>query len=290
MQYQLENKLLSVTVKEQGAELCSIRNTRSEIEYIWGADAEVWGRHAPVLFPIVGKLKDNQYFLKGKEYSLPQHGFGRDKDWLLIDRDDNSLTFQLKEDSETLQKYPFEFELRALYSLEGSSLSITYTVWNKSKEDMPFSIGAHPGFNCPLQEGEEFEDYFLEFEKPETLSRELLNFGLRTGEKQLVLENQNELPLEKKLFSKDALVFEGVQSEWISLKSRKSGHGLQIGIKGFPYLGVWTKAGGSEFICIEPWYGVADREDSGLDILKKEGIRLLPPEDKFSCSYSIKVF
>lgn len=290
MQYQLENELLTVTVKEQGAEICSIRHQDSGIEYIWGANADVWGRHAPILFPIVGKLKENKYNLKGREYSLPQHGFGRDKDWELAEKGESSLAFCLNEDSETLQKYPFAFELKAIYSLNADTLTVTYQVQNRSKDDMPFSIGAHPGFNCPLRDGERFEDYFLEFEKPETLSRDVLNFGLRTGEKSLFMKNKNELSLNSDLFSQDALVFEGVQSDWIGLKSRKSARGIQFGLKGFPYLGIWTKAGGSEFICIEPWYGVADRVEGQEDIFQKEGIQVLPPAATFSCSYSMRFF
>ena len=290
MQHQIENELLNVTVKEQGAEICSIRHQDSGIEYIWGANANVWGRHAPVLFPIVGKLQDNKYSLKGREYSLPQHGFGRDKDWELAEKGENSLSFRLNEDSETLKNYPFAFELKATYSLNGNTLTVTYQVQNRSEEDMPFSIGAHPGFNCPLKNGEQFDDYYLEFEKPETLSRNLLNNGLRTGEKSLFMENKKELPLTEELFSQDALVFEGVQSDWVALKSRKSAHGIHFGIRGFPYLGIWTKAGNNEFICIEPWYGVADRMEGQEDLFQKEAIQVLPPAATFSCSYSMKFF
>ena len=156
---------------------------------------------------------------------------------------------------------------------------------------MPFSIGAHPGFTCPLKPNEQFEDYYLEFEQAETLEREHLTNGLRNGEKEPVMINERNLPLTQELFARDALVFEGIQSDWVAVKSRKGKHGLEVGIKGFPYLGIWTKGGkGSNFICIEPWYGVADKEGHEGDIFKKEGIQLLPPKQDFSCTYSVRVF
>lgn len=292
MVYQLENEFLLASFKEAGAEICRLRNKKNGIEYLWNADPAVWTRHAPILFPIVGRLTENRYHFNEQEYSLPQHGFARDMEWKFEEKKDNSLTFSLQENEETLAIYPFSFQLKTVYSLQEDRLSITYQVQNNNREEMPFSIGAHPGFNCPLRKDEEFSDYYLEFEKPEKLERQLLNNGFRAGGKvPLPLQHEKELPLSQHLFDQDALVFEGVKSDWIAIKSRNHAHGLEVHIKGFPYLGIWAKPGGSEFLCIEPWYGVADLQGTQRkDIRQKDGIIVLPAEKAFSCTYSIRLF
>lgn len=296
MEHLLENEQLRVKVKEEGAELCSLQHKKNSLEYLWQADRAVWARHAPVLFPVVGKLEDNSYQYEGKSYSMGQHGFARDLRWELEASTAEQLVFLLTETAESLQHYPFSFELRTLYNLEKDSLSITYEVKNTNKVEMPFSIGAHPGFRCPLQEGEAYEDYYLEFEKKESLNRQLLTDGLRNGNTSPVpLQNGRELPLDTSLFEADAIVLEGVESTWLDLRSRNHPHGLRLTIEGFPYLGIWTKPGNRAFICLEPWHGVASRaagprKAGPNDIRQKEGIRLLPAGEQFSCSYKITLF
>lgn len=290
MQYQLENAHVRLRVKEAGAELCSLYHKQHNIEYLWKGDPQHWGRHAPLLFPVVGKLKENSYRLNERAYNLPQHGFARDLDWTLVEEKENSLLFVLQDSAETREKYPFHFVLEAMFRLEGASVSITYTVKNSGKQEMPFSIGLHPAFTCPLLSGGAFEDYYLEFEKKESLSKQLLQDGLRTGEVQPVLQKESRLPLSRELFREDALVFEGVQSNWLALHSHTHPHGVKVFFNNFPYLGIWTKSESSPFICIEPWYGVADSLEGQSDIRMKEGIHILPAEKKFSCTYSIEVF
>lgn len=290
MQHQLENALVQLKVKETGAELCSLYHKGNEIEYIWAGEPQFWARHSPLLFPVVGKLKEDFYQLNGKSYTLAQHGFARDLPWRLLGKTTNELRFQLEETPETLKTYPFRFQLNGVFQLEGQMVSITYTVKNCSKEPIPFSIGAHPGFNCPLTAQDNFEDYFLEFEKEENLSRLLLQKGLRTGKSQTILTNAKILPLSRELLEEDALVFKGVQSDWVALRSSAHPHGLKLTLKGFPYLGIWTKSKSSPFVCIEPWFGVADTLEGQPDIREKEGIRLLKPEEEFSCGYSIELF
>ena len=290
MQHQLENAYVQIKANEQGAELCSLYHKGHGIEYIWTGDPQVWGRHAPVLFPIVGKLKENSYRLNEKTYHMNQHGFARDFPWTLVEERENALTFRLQESAETLEKYPFRFVLDAEFSLDGTAVSVTYTLQNRNEEEMPFSLGAHPGFNCPLTAESRFEDYYLEFEQKETLSKQLLQDGLRTGEDRPVLQEERKLPLSRELFREDALVFEGVQSDWIALRSYIHPHGVKVSFKGFPYLGIWTKSGTSPFVCIEPWYGVADKQKGQADIHQKEGICLLKAGERFSCTYTIEVF
>jgi galactose mutarotase-like enzyme len=153
---------------------------------------------------------------------------------------------------------------------------------------MPFSIGAHPAFATPSVVDQQMQEYWLEFEQPETLDRHLIIDGLRSGETKRLLENEQTLPLHPKLFEQDAIVFKNVQSGKVSLVSRSSGKKLvEMEITGFPYLGIWQKVG-ADFICIEPWYGLADEHDFDGELTDKEGILLLEPEKSFHCSYTIR--
>jgi galactose mutarotase-like enzyme len=290
MLHTLQNELFTATFKEQGAELCSLRSQKNGLEYIWEGNSDIWGRHAPILFPIVGRLKDNSYRLDGKEYSLPQHGFARDKRWQTAKEGEDRLLFRLTSDADTLALYPFAFELLLEYHLEANKLTTTYRVKNSSAASMPFSIGGHPAFRCPLLPGESFSEYYLEFEKAESLERQLLRHGLRTGKKVPVLNDELHLPLSPALFDDDALVFEGPVSDYILIRNKRNSHQIRVDIDGAPYLGIWTKAGGAPFICIEPWWGIGDTEAATRqDFRQKEGIRELEPGHQFECSYAITI-
>lgn len=287
MESTIKNNHVSVSILHKGAELCSIKD-KEGIEYIWEADDNYWPRHAPILFPIVGKLKDFSYQHKRSKYTLPQHGFARDKNFFLKSVSDDFVVFYLNSDVETQSTYPFEFELVVSYGLIKNKLIIEYKVSNFGSEPMPFSIGAHPGFRCPILPEEKMEDYQLVFEKKENLKRHLLDGGLFSGETVSYLENSSKINLTESTFIQDALVFEQVQSKFVQLRSTKSNHSVKVGIEGFPYLGLWSKPG-APFVCIEPWYGKADSIHSNGILIEKEGIILLEPQREFSCSYSIEV-
>ena len=286
----LENDFIKIDVSSQGAELQSIYNKKYNIEYLWQGDSSIWPRRAPVLFPIVGKVKNNQYTYNQDSYALPQHGFARDSIFLLVASSESSCIYRLHHSEETLKVFPFEFELDISYSIEGTTLKVSYRISNpSSKNDIYFSIGAHPGFRCPLVEGDKFEDYYLEFEKSENLSRILLDSGLRGDETEAVTLINNKLPLTVDLFGpKDAIVVTGLNSERISLKSNKSKHGLHFNYKDYPWFGIWSKPG--PFICLEPWMGVADDIHSIGDFIKKESIQKLKPQSEIQYSYSIELF
>lgn len=264
-------------------------DTEQMLEFIWQADPQVWPRHAPVLFPIVGKLQDNSYSYQGQTYQLPQHGFARDEVFELVEEEANRLTFELRDSPATRRAYPFAFRLRISYELEGNTVTVRYGVRNPGDEELLFSIGGHPGFNCPLLPGELFTDYFLEFEQPETLERFLVEDGLLTGETEKVMENKRVLPLRDDLFAKDALVLKSFASGRLTLKSNRHPHQVEVSYEGFPYLGIWSKPVGASFLCIEPWYGIASTIGSSTDLTQKEGIIGLPPGEEFSCSYTIRV-
>lgn len=286
----LENEFIKVGVASHGAELQTIFHKQYNIEYLWQGEAAIWPRKAPVLFPIVGRVKDDQYTYNQDSYSLLQHGFARDQTFSLVSSTSSSCTYRLHHTTETLNVFPFEFELDIIYSIDAATLKVAYRIYNPSdKNELYFSIGAHPGFRCPLVDGEQFEDYYLEFEKAEKLNRILLDGGLRGDETEVVPLTNNMLPLTVDLFGpKDAIVVSGLNSERISLKSIKSKHGLHFNYKNYPWFGIWSKPG--PFVCLEPWMGVADDIHSTGDFTKKESIQKLTPQSEVQYSYSMELF
>lgn len=278
----IANRFLTIRATAKGAELCSIKGADG-FEYLWQADPSVWNRHAPVLFPIVGKLRDGRYELNGKTYELSPHGFARDMDFVLTEQSESSMTLQLLPTAETRARYPFEFELRIIYRLTDNCLSIEYAVRNTGSSVMTFSIGAHPGFTLPGP----VDECFLEFSKPETLNTRLLGSkGLLSEETAPVMKGSKLLPLSKTLFDRDALIFLDFKSDKITLGAKNSPRRLTVEFPGFPQLGIWAKPG-APFVCIEPWYGTADPEQPYGSIMNKPGILKLPASETFTCTHRI---
>jgi galactose mutarotase-like enzyme len=284
----IENDFLIVKAKEEGAELTSVFNKETNLEYIWQAGKE-WAKHAPVLFPIVGQLKDNTYLYNGKSYILERHGFARNLQFTVYNLQSEKIEFILRASGETLKIFPFHFELKIIYSIDKNKLTVKYEVRNTGENKLLFSIGAHPAFKIPLSENELYEDCFLEFNKSEFAERWKLQNGLISGEKETVLNSTNILPLKKSLFHDDALVFKNLESDLISIKSKKSNHGLHFCFKGFPYFGIWA-AKDADFICLEPWHGIADSVNHNRQLESKEGITNLEPGKIFNCEYSVETF
>lgn len=287
---EIKNKLFEVSVKEVGAELCSIKSLISGKEYIWQADPEVWAEHAPNLFPIIGCLKGDAFIYKGQEYACPKHGFFRKNDKVsLLKKTDDSLTFGLSYSEETLKVYPFKFEFRIKYTLEANTLRVEHTTINHGDEDMLFSVGGHPAFTCPINEGENYDDYYLEFEKAETAqSWHVQKDGLIGLNTHPVFDEPTRINLHPHIFDDDALVFKNLNSSKVSLKSHKSAQVLSISFNDFPYLGIWAKPN-ADFVCIEPWIGIADSTDSDRNFETKEGLRKLASGANFSATYSITI-
>lgn len=288
--YQLQNKHLTVKVNSFGAELCSAVSNETGIEYIWQANASVWARHAPNLFPIVGKLKGGQFTYKDQFYTLPQHGFARDNDFICVEQREDYLLFELTATEKLLENFPFHFSLQIGYRLSGNRIDVSYSVFNPDNHDLYFSIGAHPAFNCPLQKNESFEDYALVFPTKNSLTVNTLNDGLITHHTKEIELINNSLKISKQLFENDALVCMNQQIEEVKLVSSKSKHGVSVVSKEWPYYGIWSKKGTEQFVCLEPWYGIADHEVTMETFEKKTGIIKLKPEDYFKCSFEILLF
>ena len=286
----LKNDFLDVHIDTKGGEVKKIYHRQFQLDYLWNGDAAYWNRTSPVLFPIVGKVKDNTYTYKDQPYHLTQHGFARDKEFLLESATATQAVFSLSSNPETLAVYPFEFKLYITYTLSDAALTVAYKVTSPNEGELLFSIGAHPAFLCPLEPGLSFEDYQLTFEKQETAERLLLGrTGISRNAEVVFAKNSNVIPLTYDLFgTKDAIVFKELQSNSMTLSSKKATHGLHFHFKGFPYMGIWTKPG--PFICIEPWYGLADFEDADGKLEHKEGIIHLTAGKAFQADYRMDFF
>ncbi len=284
----LQNDQIQIKVKPLGAELCSVFRKANQLEYMWQASSN-WPKHSPLLFPIVGQLKDNYFKYNDQKFVLPRHGFAREKNFSLIEQGPNRLVFKLTHDEETLKVYPFHFNLEVEYALRENTVVITYVVENINSENMYFSIGAHPAFKVPLMENENYNDYKLVFDKEVTADIWSLDKGLLMDDSKEFLNKKKDLPLTKELFEKDALVFKNFDSASIQIQSKNHAHGMKFNLNGPPFLGLWA-AKDANFICIEPWHGIADSVDCNHELISKEGIITLKPKDEFSYSYSIQVY
>ncbi|KOS05490.1 aldose epimerase [Flavobacterium akiainvivens] len=277
----LSNGILTATINPKGAELNSLKNNNTE--YIWEGNAKYWGKHSPVLFPIVGTLKNNSYLYNGQPYALSRHGFARDNVFTVKGQNENSVTFSLSSNEETKKVYPFDFELQLVYTLNQKSLEIKYNVINKGAEPLPFSIGAHPAFALPGN----FESYSLVFEKEEPLASTQLENDLIGNTSIEIATNGNVLPLNYGLFANDALIFKTLTSNAITI-AKDNEPVLKVNFTDFPHLGIWTKED-APFICIEPWQGYSDATNSNGIFKEKEGIIILPENETFTAAFTIEI-
>ncbi|EIQ6491146.1 aldose 1-epimerase family protein [Listeria monocytogenes] len=286
----LENEVLLVEMKTAGAELTRIFHKDTGLEYLWNADSKFWGRHSPVLFPTVGRLVEDTYLVDGKPYHLGQHGFARDRDFQVVELTEKSVRFELDADEDSLAVYPYKFKLSIIYTIEKNTVALSYEVENTDNKRIYFSIGAHPAFNLPLTDGTTFEDYYLDFGTEENLETLCLEGPYRSGEiKKVVDEAARYLPLNYDLFKNDALIFEALKQKEMTIKSDKTPHFVKVSFPEFPFVGVWTAKAGTPFLCIEPWYGIADGAGESVELRDKAGIEHLEPEAVFASEYEITV-
>lgn len=283
--FKLENNHFIVGILATGAELRSVVNKSTSYEYIWQADASVWNRSSPVLFPFVGKLKNDTYFFRGKDYHLPQHGFARNYDFELLESSENQAVFELRSNASTKENYPFDFALKLSYTLHENELHLDYSVHNTGNEVMYFSLGAHPAFNLP----DGLENYYLAFEEEEHFNRHLLKAGLRTQEQQEVPMQGNHLLLKEEYFADDAIVLKSMQSKQISIINLQNKKLLSLEAEGYPYYGIWAK-NPFPFLCLEPWHGIADSIDTTGELTEKEGIRSLASSEVFFSRITFRFF
>ncbi len=285
----LENEHLRASFTTKGAELQNITGVHSGTEFLWNGDSRYWGKFSPILFPIVGALKDNAYEFDGVTYELPRHGFARDMNFECQQIDENELLFTLKHTNETLKVYPFEFHLGVRYKLFGASLCCTYEVSNPAEKELLFTIGGHPAFAAPLNKQGVYTDYYLQFNNDDKLTFYHIADNLISDQTTTIKLDNKKLHLQHELFYDDALVFKDLKSDSISLMNSKNYNGLNFKFKDFPYFGIWA-AKDADFVCLEPWCGIADSINHNGNLKDKEGMITLAPKADWKRTWQITCF
>ncbi|MBQ1965573.1 MAG: aldose 1-epimerase family protein [Clostridia bacterium] len=273
----IQNNRLSVTVRDLGAELQSVKLDGTE--RLWQGDASVWEDRSPVLFPFVGCIKNGIYTYQGKEYPATSHGFAAATVFSLVDQTETSLTYRIVSTEETKKIYPFDFIFDVTYSLDENKLTQTFTVTNTGDDKMYYAYGAHPGFFAPPAEGTEFSDRYLQFAEGQPLNQMILD-GMFMS-KDVVpcpFARGNKIPLTHETFRDDALIFEGLQNKVFEIKSDKSPHRILCDCTDFDYLALWSETcDKANYVCIEPWNGLPSDSKADEDLTVKRDMRILLP-------------
>ncbi|MCK4742383.1 MAG: aldose 1-epimerase family protein [Sulfuriflexus sp.] len=284
----LKSNSLTAIISTDGAELHSLKMTDGT-ELIWQADAAYWGRHAPHLFPIVGRLPDDTLTHKNKDYRMTQHGFARDMPFEIEQSSNSECTFLLRDNEQTLEKYPFHFEFRVIFSLQDDCLSISYNIKNTGDEILPCSVGAHPAFVWPLPGNSSRENHHIEFTETETCDINRLDAGLvkkETSPWPWANEN-NGFTLADSLFEPDAMIFTEHYSREVSY-SGEQGPSITVKFDDFPHLGIWSVPSAG-FVCIEPWQGHSSEVGSAGEFSDKTGLAKIKPNEERSWTMSVIV-
>ena len=271
MQVEIESQGYTAVVSQKGAELVSLRDAQGE-EYMWSGDEAYWTGRAPILFPVIGRMKEGGYTLDGRHYEMPKHGLVRRKRWDLDTQSPSRVSFSTRADNQSTQHFPFDFELIATFELNGPRLKVSYQVINHGGDQMLFSLGSHPAFALPVSAGDGLDQWSVEFSEAETLDRQVLDEGL-IGESPVhqYLNASSSVPLSDTLFNDDALIFFGVQSQRLDIVHKTRGKRLSLHTGGAPDLGIWSKPG-APYVCLEPWFGYDDPVGASGDFRDKPGL------------------
>ncbi len=284
----LENDFLKVNIQSAGAEMTSVYYKPTQTEHLWSGDPAIWKFHAPNLFPVVGGCIDGKIRVNGSEYPMPRHGFARESAFRRIEASTTHAKFSLHFSAQTLQVYPYKFEFQVLVDLFGPKIRISYKVINLDDHPLWFSVGGHPAFRVPFGDNGTFEDYYLEFEQAEELlAHGLSSDGFFDDSTRPIPLTGNRLPLSRELFAQDALVFKNIRSKKVTLRG-PSPQSVAVSYPHFNYLGLWSK-NDAPFVCIEPWIGCADTQNTFPDIREKEGIQRVDHGHVFEAEYFIEI-
>ncbi len=287
----IENDWLMVDIARNGAEVRKVKHKKNGLDYMWTGDSAYWGRVSPVLFPIVGRLKEDHYYLKGQTYKMSQHGFLRDVEFNVETQTTTTVSFVFESAGRFIDIYPYEFKAIIRYMLKEDSLLVQWEVVNENQEEMFFSIGAHPAFRVPLVENEAIEDYSLHFTP--AANKNVMEYELKNSllHEKGTANDISSMQLKASLFAHDALVYSNINH--ITLISNKSSHGVEVVFEDFPFVGIWSKYNDTDgkmapFVCIEPWYGIADPYHSTRNLKEKFGINKLQAGETFKAEYKMK--
>lgn len=293
----LKSDQLNVEFQTLGGALSSIKD-KEGVEYLWQGNPTYWSGQAPVLFPICGSVRNDTVLYdkedgSHKEGKIPRHGLVRKKEFTLVEQTDNSVTFAIEDDEEMYANYPYHFRLEITYTVTGKTIRTQYKIYNKeSEKSMQYFIGGHPGFNCPLLDDEVYEDYYLEFEKPETCTvpKPFPETGmLDLKDRNSWLNNQKEIDLNYDFFSYDAVTLDELGSRTVALRSRKHDKGLKLDFKEFPNLIVWSTLNKGPFIALEPWSGLSTSIEEGDRLEDKKDVKIIKPSDFDQIGFDIEI-
>ncbi len=290
MNHTIKNENIEITVRSMGAELINLKSVQGT-EYIWQRDPVFWNRCAPVLFPAVGRLRDKFTIIDEKNYVMDIHGFLKDEEFELKTATAESFCLVNRYSEATLKMYPFRYEATVIYTLSKNSVKTSIRIRNLDERELPFNLGGHPAFNCPLHQDEKFTDYSVVFEVPETFDGPTIekNGTLNFDKPAVRYENLKKLSLERNLFSIDTIVIPKVRSHFVKLVNRQ-GRGVKFSFPGFSTFAIWTRYNQeSMFICLEPWIGYGDRHDSDHHFFKKDDLVVLKPKQEFEAHYEMEI-
>ncbi len=288
----VKNQGYTATIETLGAELKSYKNEAGK-EFVWDSNPDFWPRSSPLLFPSIGNLRNGKTIINGKEYEMPKHGFVRDIDMEYETMAENKITFSCCYNDETLKCYPFRFRFQQTYELDGPTLHISYAISNDDDKDMYYHLGAHPGFMCPLEEGENFSDYVLEFPFEETCDSpvyDLEHMQFNPNNTRRYLDHSNTVKLDYSLFDIDAIVFPHLQSKSVKLVNPATGKGIQMDYPDFATIAFWTPSDvQAPFLCMEPWNGAAIFADEDNEFIHKRDIQTLKAGESKTYQLAIRL-
>lgn len=288
MEYCIENEFLKVTVTTDGAQVKSVIRKSDGVEHMWQADPEVWGYHAPILFPYCGRLKDGILEARGQTAeNCPPHGFARRMTHSFVAQTRDTLVLQLTDSPETLALWPWKFRLLSAFTLDGDVLHHTLTVENRDEESLSFGIGFHPAFTIPFDSAHSYQDYELRFDALESpLCLGTAPRGLINGQSYYLGKNITAISLDETLFAEDSHCMVNLTSNTLGIYEKDSGRGVVCGIRSFPYTLIWSKPGKPEFICIEPWNSLPSPEEGGHAWSEKPAAAILAPGQTWNTTLS----
>lgn len=292
MIYQIENEILSVQVNDFGAELWSVKSKKTGVEYLWQGDSEFWGGRAYNLFPFIGRMPQGYYTYDGNTYTTRSHGLARYFPFTLECQTENTLTFLFTDNEETKKEYPFSFELRVIFTLQGETLTTRYEVTNTDAREMICAFGGHPGINIPFGKGK-FEDYYLDFGTPSTPLRQLLDATdsfMADKAVPFALEDGTKLPLKHDLFDHDAIILQNSTGR-VCIRSTKDSRYVAMSYDEYPFIGFWqVKKPDAPYICLEPWGALPGLEGKIVELETKPHMTRVPTGEKKAISFTLEIY
>ena len=288
----IQDKTASAVIDTTGAQLISLKDGAGK-EYIWQRDPQYWSSCSPLLFPVVGNLRNNETIIEGRIWHIKKHGFCRTMDFDVTEQTEDSVTMEIHDTPETKELYPYSFRLSLTYAIKDGTLSIAYRTVNTDDRTIHYCIGAHPGFNCPLDDGASFTDYVLEFEKEETASSmvyDLEKLHFNPANRVARLDHEKRLPLTRELFKDDSVYFDQLESRKVSLIHKDTGHGIEVSFPGFDTVAFWTPyPAEAPFVCIEPWNGSGVYADEDDEFIHKNHVQTLEKGQEKTYGLSIRI-